>query len=81
MPNVAEAQLTNRQLKLRSLSTYAIYGYHTQLMKLMQIMLIIICRVESEDSDKRENAQLIVLFTGISQSVVKNLKQVHPSKY
>ena len=78
MPNEAEAQLTNRQLKLRSLSTYAIYGYHTQL---MQIMIIIICRVESEDSDKRDNAPLIVLFTGISQSVVKNLKQVHPSKY
>ena len=33
-------------------------------------------RVEDDEVDKRKDSPMIVLFTGISQSVVKNLKQV-----
>ncbi len=35
------------------------------------------CRVEPESSGREEDSPIIVLFTGISQSVVKNLKQVY----
>lgn len=35
------------------------------------------CRVEPESSGKEDDSPIIVLFTGISQSVVKNLKQVY----
>ena len=34
------------------------------------------CRVEAESSAREDDSSIVVLFTGISQSVVKNLKQV-----
>ena len=38
---------------------------------------VLYCRVEPESSGREEeDSPIIVLFTGISQSVVKNLKQV-----
>ena len=43
----------------------------------MMCIIYLHCRVESESSGREENAPIIVLFTGISQSVVKNLKQVY----
>ena len=35
------------------------------------------CRVEAESSGREDDSPIVVLFTGISQSVVKNLKQVY----
>ena len=58
---------------------YAVYDYHTLFIKLLllsSIVFYIMYRVESEVNGRKEDSPMVVLFTGISQSVVKNLKQV-----
>ena len=47
----------------------------------MMCIIYLYCRVESESSGREVDAPIIVLFTGISQSVVKNLKQVYMYVY
>ena len=55
---------------------FAACGYHTLFIKLLLMTSIVFFRVETEVSGRKEDSPIIVLFTGISQSVVKNLKQV-----
>ena len=45
------------------------------------ICIYLYCRVEAESSGREEDSPIVVLFTGISQSVVKNLKQVYNYLY